>query len=103
MVPQAQYASIPHSDAAEGGIAGWGTPNPSTPQADNGEDSSYATEQSESGGRPMHMRLPATAEQRERIMKDPLVLQALELFEGTIVNMEREVSAGPPEAEEESE
>lgn len=36
-------------------------------------------------------------------MRDPLVLQALDLFEGTIVNMEREVSAGPPEAEEESE
>jgi hypothetical protein len=77
-------------------------------EADNGEDSSYATADPADvrpapSGRPTVMRLPATAEQRERIMRDPLVLRALDLFEGTIVNMEREVSAGPPEAEEESE
>ena len=44
-----------------------------------------------------------TAEQRDRIMQDPLVRQALELFEGTIVNLEREVPFAPREAEEESE
>lgn len=81
-----------------------------TPEADSNVDSSYATDEHAdqrqalaSTGRAPIMRLPATAEQRERIMRDPLVLQALDLFEGTIVNMEREVSAGPPEAEDESE
>jgi DNA polymerase-3 subunit gamma/tau len=44
-------------------------------------------------------RMPVTAEQRDRILKDPLVQQALELFEGAIVNIEREVPAVAAEAE----
>jgi DNA polymerase-3 subunit gamma/tau len=44
-------------------------------------------------------RMPVTAEQRDRILEDPLVQQTLELFEGAIVNMEREVPAAAPETE----
>jgi len=52
------------------------------------------------GPRSMPGRIPVTAEQRDHILKDPLVQQTLELFEGAIVNMEREVPAAAAEAEE---
>jgi len=44
-----------------------------------------------------------TAEQRERVLKDPLVRQALELFDGAVVNIERQAAAAlsrPAEATE---
>ncbi len=49
------------------------------------------------GPRSMPGRMPVTAEQRDQILKDPLVQQTLELFDGAIVNMEREVPAAAPE------
>jgi len=49
------------------------------------------------------VRQPVTAEERELILKDPLVQQTLELFEGAVVNIEREVAATPTEAAEETE
>ncbi len=49
------------------------------------------------GPRSMPGRIPVTAEQRDQILKDPLVRQTLELFDGAIVNMEREIPAATPE------
>ena len=51
------------------------------------------------GPRSMPGRMPVTAEQRDQILKDPLVQQTLELFDGAIVNMEREIPAATPEME----
>jgi len=44
-----------------------------------------------------------TAEQRERILQDPLVRQAMELFEGAVINMERVPTAAPSDAAEDTE
>ncbi len=38
-------------------------------------------------------RIPVTAEQRKRILEDPLVRQVLELFDGAVVNLERQAPA----------
>lgn len=48
-------------------------------------------------------RIPVTGEQRQRILDDPLVKQALELFDGAVVNMEREAPAVAAEADEPTE
>ncbi|MFQ5807879.1 MAG: hypothetical protein ACE5I3_15650 [Phycisphaerae bacterium] len=49
------------------------------------------------------VRRPATTAERERILSDPLVQQAIELFDGAVVNMEREVGPTPTESPEEAE
>ncbi len=49
------------------------------------------------------VRQAVTAEQREVILKDPLVQQTLELFNGAVVNIEREVAATPTQTTEETE
>jgi hypothetical protein len=49
------------------------------------------------------VRRPVTAEERERILNDPLVQQTIELFAGAVVNIEREVAARPTEAAEQAE
>lgn len=41
------------------------------------------------------MLLPVSAEDRQRILRDPLVAQALDLFDGQIVNMQRVVRPAP--------
>jgi DNA polymerase III gamma/tau subunit len=48
-------------------------------------------------------RMPVTADQRERILGDPLVQQTLELFDGAVINMEREIPAAAPEADQSTE
>ena len=48
-------------------------------------------------------RIPVTAEMRERILEEPLVKQTMELFDGAVINMEREVPAATPDAEESTE
>jgi hypothetical protein len=40
---------------------------------------------------------PVTAEERELILKDPLVQQTLELFDGAIINMERKTPTTTPQ------
>ena len=48
-------------------------------------------------------RLPVTAEQRDHILNDPLVQQTLELFDGAVINMERETPAAAPDADQSTE
>ena len=48
-------------------------------------------------------RLPVSAEQRKRILDDPLVQQVLELFDGAVVNLEREAPAAAIENSEDAE
>ena len=47
--------------------------------------------------------VPVTAEQKEVILKDPLVQQTLELFDGVVVNIQRRVPTAAPESDEPSE
>jgi len=44
------------------------------------------------------MLLPVSAEERQRILRDPLVAQALDLFDGQIVNMQRVARPAAPVA-----
>ena len=48
-------------------------------------------------------RIPVTAEQRDHILGDPLVQQTLELFDGAVINMEREITAAAPDADQTTE
>lgn len=48
-------------------------------------------------------RMPVAAEQRNHILGDPLVQQALEVFDGAVINMERETPATAPEADQSTE
>ncbi|MFN0137571.1 MAG: DNA polymerase III subunit gamma/tau [Phycisphaerae bacterium] len=74
---------------------------PSDDGDDDTPDSPAATSPRTADLRPM--ALPVSAEMRAKIMHDPVVTQALDLFDGMIVNMQRIVHAAPAVPTDDSE
>jgi len=64
------------------------------------EADEFAADTAAEGPQPRVMRIPVSAEERAKVLADPVVRQTLDLFDGVIVNIEREVPAAPAAAGE---
>jgi DNA polymerase-3 subunit gamma/tau len=97
--PPAAIDVSARSDGAAAASCGDDSAEPIETIVDSALADDEAAPRAADSGRAMTLRRPVTGEERARILSDPVVKQALDLFNGIMVNMER-IETVPAAADE---